>query len=211
MKTRPPAVIAALAALGFLVACSSSNPDSSDRPVQAGSPKTHALRQVSLPDMTGMSPSVQQQLRDQAGEVTRLAAGNAPADQRATAFGEMGKLLLAVESFGDAEACFLNASELNPSDSRWAYYLGHVYRAQGESQKAAAYFERALKARPDDVAALVWLGNMYLDQGEPWRPDRCSRRRLRSMPPRRLLTSVSDVSHSQHATTRERSSISKPP
>ncbi|HZM92421.1 MAG TPA: tetratricopeptide repeat protein [Vicinamibacterales bacterium] len=165
MKTRPPAVIAALAALGFLVACSSSNPDSSDRPVQAGSPKTHALRQVSLPDVTGMSPSVQQQLRHQAGEVTRLAAGNAPADQRATAFGEMGKLLLAVESFGDAEACFLNASELNPSDSRWAYYLGHVYRAQGESQEAAAYFERALKARPEEVAALVWLGNMYLDQG----------------------------------------------
>ena len=112
-----------------------------------------------------MSPSVQQQLRDQAAVLTCLAAASPPADQRAAAFGEMGKLLLAVESFGEAEACLLNASELNPSDSRWTYYLGHVYRSQGDSQKAAAYFERTLKARPDDVAALVWLGNMYLDQG----------------------------------------------
>ncbi len=158
------AAFASFTALSLLAACSPSRPDASDQ-AHANPPAARALREVPLPDLTGMSPSVQQQLRDQAAELSRLAAAEAPPDERATAFGEMGKLLLAVESFGDAEACFLNASELNPSDSRWDYYLGQVYRAQGESQKAAAYFERALKARPDDVAALVWLGNMYLDQG----------------------------------------------
>jgi tetratricopeptide (TPR) repeat protein len=160
------AAIASLTTLALLVACSSSSsPDASRQAAQANPPATGALREVSLPDLTGMSPSVQQQLRDQAAELSRLAAAKAPPDQQATAFGEMGKLLLAVESFDGAEACFLNASELNPSDSRWDYYLGHVYRSQGESQKAAAYFERTLKARPDDVAVLVWLGNAYLDQG----------------------------------------------
>ena len=159
------AAIASLTTLALLVSCSSSSPDASGQADRANPPATHALRDVPLPDLTGMSPSVQQQLRDQAADLSRLAAAKAPPDQRATAFGEMGKLLLAVESFADAEACFLNASELNPSDSRWDYYLGHVYRSQGQSGKAAAYFERTLKARPDDVAALVWLGNAYLDQG----------------------------------------------
>ena len=86
-------------------------------------------------------------------------------DKRAAAYGDLGKLLLATESFGDAETCFLNAVELNPTDTRWGYYLAHVYRLQGESQQAASYFERTLQMRPDDIAALVWLGNVYLDQG----------------------------------------------
>ena len=88
-------------------------------------------------------------------------------ETRAAAYGDLGKLLLAAESFADAESCFLNAAALNPADVRWSYYLAHVYRLQGESQKAASYFERALQSRRDDVAALVWLGDVYLDQGRP--------------------------------------------
>jgi tetratricopeptide (TPR) repeat protein len=124
------------------------------------------LRKISLPDLTGMAPPVQQQLRDQLDVLARTEADTAvPPETRASAYGDMGKLLLAAESFGDAEPCFLNASALNPTDVRWSYYLAHVYRLQGESQKAASYFERTLTLRSDDVAALVWLGNVYLDQG----------------------------------------------
>ena len=115
-----------------------------------------------------MAPSVQLQLRDQLDLLARIESdATVPPETRAAAYGDLGKLLLAAESFADAESCFLNAAALSPADVRWSYYLAHVYRLQGESQKAASYFERALQSRRDDVAALVWLGNVYLDQGRP--------------------------------------------
>lgn len=168
MTAKTAIAIASAMALAFLVACSSPRQDSTDQASRpAGPSKAAASRKIALPDLTGMAPSVQQQLRDQDSALARLDADHVSPDKRAEAYGEMGKLLLAVESFSEAEASFLNASELNPSDVRWDYYLAHAYRSQGESQKAATYFEHVLKARPDDVAALVWLGNMYLDQGRP--------------------------------------------
>lgn len=166
MTAWPSACVAWSALLSLSAACSSQGQDPSRQaPVQTSGSTQVVVRQVSLPDLTGMAPAVQQQLRDQFDELARVRAGTAPRDEQAAAYGGMGKLLLAAESFGDAETCFLHASELSPSDVQWGYYLAHVYRLQGDSPKAASYFERTLKARPDDVAALVWLGNVYLDQG----------------------------------------------
>lgn len=156
-------------ALAFAIvaaACSSPAPDSSSPQPRPLATQPPSLRTISLPDLTGMAPSVQQQLRDQLDVLARTEAdATVPPETRASVYGDMGKLLLAAESFGDAEPCFLNASALNPADVRWSYYLAHVYRLQGDSQKAASYFERTLQLRRDDVAALVWLGNVYLDQG----------------------------------------------
>jgi tetratricopeptide (TPR) repeat protein len=79
----------------------------------------------------------------------------------------VGRLFLAAEAFAESEPYYLNAHALSPGDFRWSYYLAHVYRLEGESAKAATWFEQTLVVRPDDVAALVWLGEMYLDQGRP--------------------------------------------
>ncbi|MGH9145691.1 MAG: tetratricopeptide repeat protein, partial [Vicinamibacterales bacterium] len=109
---------------------------------------------------------MQKQVRDQFELLTRATEHPAgQATDRATAYGELGKLLFAAESFAEAEPCFFNAHVLAPADARWSYYLAHAYRLQGESTKAAAFFERTLQLRPDDVSALIWLGNTYLDQG----------------------------------------------
>ena len=166
MKAQPRAALPAAVALAFISACSSPEQNPSGQvPVAADAANDAGLRQVSLPALTGMAPAVQLQLRDQVDEIERLEADKAPPSDRAAGYGELGRLLLATESFADAETCFLNATQLAPSDFRWLYYLAHAYRLQGESQKAATWFERSLKASPDDVAALVWLGNVYLDQG----------------------------------------------
>ena len=152
------------------VACSSSRLDSSSEstPSSTSQSKPAALRKVELPDLAGMAPPVQEQLRDRFEMVSRLEAdAGALPEKRAVAYGDLGKLLLAAESFGDAETCFLNALALDSTETRWSYYLAHTYRLQGESQQAATYFERTLQTRPDDIAALVWLGNVYLDQGRP--------------------------------------------
>ena len=168
--TKAGAGVTVVMALAIVAAaCSSSRQDSSSESTPSASQsKPAALRKVALPDLTVMAPLVQEQLREQFETISRIEADAAvPVEERAAAYGDLGKLLLATESFGDAESCFLNALALNSTDTRWGYYLAHSYRLQGESQQAADYFERTLQMRPDDIAALVWLGNVYLDQGRP--------------------------------------------
>ena len=61
-----------------------------------------------------MAPPVQSQVR-QAYDVMQQARADSrkPNSERAAAYGELGKLFLAAESYGDAEPCFVNASALS--------------------------------------------------------------------------------------------------
>src|SRR5262249_44706257 len=124
-----------------------------------------SMRSVELPDTSKMDPTVQQQLREAYGLLQPRMSNGSPPDQVASAYGELGNLLLAAEYFDAAEPCYLNAEALSPKDPRWPYYLGHVYRARGEGERSVRAFERALADDPADVATLVWLGNAVLDQG----------------------------------------------
>lgn len=123
---------------------------------------------TTLPDISSMAAPVREQLQSQFErlEIARRTAAVSNADL-AVLSGEMGRLLLAAEAFADAEPYLVSARQLAPDDVRWTYYLAHVYRARGESMRAAALFEAVLKSRPQDVAALNWLGNAYLEQGRP--------------------------------------------
>jgi len=124
------------------------------------------LQPVPLPDLSAMEPSVRDQLRARysslAGRIERDGTNGA---DLATAYGELGELLMAASYFDAAEACYLNAQILAPADRRWPYYLGHLYKAKGPLAKSVVAFDRALQLRPDDVATLVWLGEAYLAQG----------------------------------------------
>jgi tetratricopeptide (TPR) repeat protein len=123
---------------------------------------------VSLPDLSRMEKGVQQQLSEHYRSLTsKIADRNTPASDLAEAYGQMGNLLLAADSFEAAQACYLHAQSLAPNDVRWPYYLGHVYMTRADLARAVNSFERALRLRPDDVAALVWLGGVHLDLGEP--------------------------------------------
>ena len=64
-------------------------------------------------------------------------------------------LLMAAEFRDPAEASLLNAQALAPGDMRWPYYLGHLYRAEGDIPNAMAAFERALRSAPNDVPTMI--------------------------------------------------------
>jgi tetratricopeptide (TPR) repeat protein len=129
-------------------------------------PSRATLTPVVLPDLSRMERPVQEQMRQAyASLVKKRDDASTPEGVLASAFGEMGNLLLAAEYLDAAEPCYLNAQALSPDDMQWPYYLGHLYRTRGESQKAAAAFERAHDLAPLDLASLVWLGNVYLEQG----------------------------------------------
>jgi tetratricopeptide (TPR) repeat protein len=113
-----------------------------------------------------MEPSARDQLQQRARSLlATVEQGGTPAPELASAYGEMGKLLTAAEQVEAAESCFLNAQTLAPTDRRWPYYLGHLYKIRGPLAKAATAFERALQLQPNDVPTMVWLGEVYLAQG----------------------------------------------
>lgn len=121
-------------------------------------------QEFSLPDVSRMEPSVRRQMRDQYAAVEKAREDpQATNAERAAAYGRMGNLLFAAQLLDAAESCYSHAVALDSANRRWPYYLGHVYRTQGDAQAAAAAFEQALRLRPSDVATLVWLGKMYLD------------------------------------------------
>lgn len=127
-----------------------------------------SLRPVTLPDLAGATPVVRDQVRDRYTLFKqRIDDPSTSTADLGAAYGEMGKLFMAAEYRGEAESCLLNAEALAPGDMRWPYYLGQLYKVQGETSKSAAAFERALKAQPDNVATLVWLGDARLDEAMP--------------------------------------------
>ena len=131
------------------------------------------LRPVALPDIASASPEVQARLRERHEALTRTIDNTASTPSAlADAYGDMGKLFLAAEYFDAAEACFVNAGALAPSEMRWPYYLGHAYRRSNRNDQAAQAFERALTIQPNHVPSLVWLAEMRLAANRPDDADR---------------------------------------
>jgi tetratricopeptide (TPR) repeat protein len=111
---------------------------------------------------------VQAQVRERYETLIRKIANRhtAPEDL-ATAYGQYGMILQAAEYFDAAEPCYLNAEALVPDDIRWRYYLAHVYKSKGATDRAEAVFRQVLALRPDDFPTIVWLGRLMLDDGRP--------------------------------------------
>jgi tetratricopeptide (TPR) repeat protein len=134
----------------------------------AHAPAGEGLGAVSLPDLSAASGRVQAQLHRQYDALTaKTARPDVARADLATAYGEMGMLLMAAEYRDAAEACLLNAQTLARDVARWPYYLAQLYKSRGETAKAIASFERARALQPNDVTTLVWLAEAYLDQGQP--------------------------------------------
>ena len=135
---------------------------------QSSGPDRLALPPVSLPDLSQLDPAARRQITERYQSLTSLTA--TPGTRSATlaeAYGSLGNLLLAAELFESAEPYYRHAQALQSDEFRWSYYLGHVYQAMSQPDKAVASFARAVELRPNDVAALIWLGNLYLGRGEP--------------------------------------------
>jgi tetratricopeptide (TPR) repeat protein len=123
---------------------------------------------VEVPDFSTLAPPIRKQLETaRAAFERRLDQQDLSRDERASAYGEFGQLLLAAGFRTAAAACFTNAERLAPTELRWPYYLAHIHRTEGRSLDAAAAFERAVRADATFMPAHVWLGNSYLDQGRP--------------------------------------------
>jgi tetratricopeptide (TPR) repeat protein len=151
-------VIVLLVALA--AACGSSQPSTPAAPPSAS-------REVSIPALTRLDASVQAQLTQRFATLSEKRKTGASGDELGTAYGEYAMLLHAAEYYEAAEPAYLNAQDLMPRDVRWPYYLGHLYKSLGQTEKSIQSFERARERDPSEIATLIWLGRLYLEQGKP--------------------------------------------
>ena len=152
--------------LSALLGASCSSPSNSGAP-QTAAPSVE-VQPAPLPDLSKLVPSVQVQISSQYDALTRtLADSSSTLIQRANAYGEVGRYLMAAQLPDAAAANLRNAQSLNPSDYRWPFYLAQLARSQGDLPKATALLERVLQLKPDDMDSLVWLGDVNLASGKP--------------------------------------------
>ena len=146
-----------LAACGPALETERATPAAADPPVP-----------LALPDLSMMLEPVQQALRERFAALQAIdERTGASSRERAAAYGELGRYLLAAEFLDAAGDSFAHAADLDGEDMRWPYFLAHVGRLQHDPAVAAASFERALRLRPTHVPGLIWLAEMRLALDEP--------------------------------------------
>ena len=164
MIARVTARLAIGVLLVLVAACGSSKPSASAS-TSAASPAVS--REVILPDLVRMDAPVQAQVKQRYATLMEKKKAGASGDELGSAYGEYAILLQAAEYYEAAEPAYLNAQDLMPGDARWPYYLGHLYKSIGQTEKSIQSFERALQRNPSEIATLTWLGRLYLEQGKP--------------------------------------------
>ena len=160
MIARATARLAIGVLLVLVAGCGSSKPSAPASPALAS-------REVILPDLARMDPPVQAQVKQRYATLMEKKKAGASGDELGKAYGEYAMLLQAAEYYEAAEPAYLNAQDLMPGDARWPYYLGHLYKSIGQTEKSIQSFERALQRNPSEIATLIWLGRLYLEQGKP--------------------------------------------
>ena len=83
-------------------------------------------------------------------------AGKVSPKELSPAYGEMGQLYHVQDFLGAAAACYLNAESLAPTDFRWPYYLGHIYRNKGDLEQSIAAYQRAMAQQPGERFRPFW-------------------------------------------------------
>ena len=171
-----PRSVALLAGLLLAAACA-SDPEPATGVAPAPAPDTVSTGAAdaiadpapcaeTLPDLSGLGESVQQQIRQHHAAFPRAAArAAAPAPAQGVAVGSMGMILMAAFLTDEAEPCFREAASLMPGEPRWPYFLAHLQRDRGDLAGAARYFEQVLELAPDDLTTLYWLGDIRLEEG----------------------------------------------
>ena len=121
------------------------------------------LRPIPHPDLSRLEPAARNRIRDtRAGLESMANAGKAGPKELSEAYGEMGKLYHVQDFLGAAEACYLNGETLAPTDFRWPYYLGHIYRNKGDLEQSIAAYRRAMEHQPENVPAILGAAEGHL-------------------------------------------------
>ncbi len=125
--------------------------------------------EVPLPDpeLEGLEAGVEARLT--AAREALLSAVESPGVEpleRGRLYGNTGRVFHAHHVFTVAEACYLNAAELDPEEPLWPYLLGFLYGDTARYDRARARYRRVLELDPQHQLAALRLAQILLETGE---------------------------------------------
>lgn len=123
----------------------------------AGEP---ALLVVPTPSLDGLHPHIADHVQAQRERLSDLALRDMDSQEIADAYGAAGQVYNTYGFLDAAEACYLNAQRTGTDDYRWSYYLGQIYRGQGQTGAAIWQFQNALQQKAGDIPAAVSLARL---------------------------------------------------
>jgi tetratricopeptide (TPR) repeat protein len=162
MNARRLRAVVCVLLIAMMTAACSSGSSSSVPERKASAP---AMQPVALPDLAAAEAGVRSQLQESYAALQKAMATHASDADLANAYGSFAMLLHAAEYLDAALPAYLDAAALQPSDVRWPYYLGLLYKTKGQSDEAVSAFQRALAIAPDDLTTMIRLAQLEIDQG----------------------------------------------
>jgi tetratricopeptide (TPR) repeat protein len=123
------------------------------------------LTPLPLPNLSTMEDATRRRLETLQERVTELENSGSD-DALSEAYGTLGTYYIAHYQMDAAEVAFVNAERLNPSEFRWPYYLGFIYRKGGKPELERRAYERTIELRPEDIPARLHLAELCLVLGE---------------------------------------------
>jgi tetratricopeptide (TPR) repeat protein len=177
------------------LACSSGSAPAS----KATTTAPPVMQPVALPDLAAAEAGVRSQVQESYAALQKAMAAHASDADLAGAYGNLAMLLHAAEYLDAALPAYLDAAALQPGDARWPYYLGLLYKTNGQSDDAIRAFERALALSPEDLTTMIRLAQLQIDQGHLDEADRllakAHERNPRSVP---VLAAQGQVALARH-------------
>jgi tetratricopeptide (TPR) repeat protein len=126
------------------------------------------IRRPPLPEIPRPDPAafVDQEVRQDISEAARKVESE---PRSAAAWGDYGIVLRAYRQHPEADVCFQTAADLDPTDGRWPYLVGH-YRVETDPESAVGWLRRAAAGTvPADAQDTVQarLAEALLAAGRP--------------------------------------------
>ncbi len=167
IRVRYDIVVVLLAAIAASIVVDSDFSAAQNAPLRSVDSQVD-LSEVPQPDLTGVDPPVQEQIRtSRTALAASIAQPHASLVHRAQAFGSLGQVYQAY-GFNDAAlACYTNAARLDSQSFQWSYYSGYLHQMNGDAEAAVRDYQQALTLKPANNPALLRLGSLELTLNRP--------------------------------------------
>ena len=119
------------------------------------------------PELEGLEAGVEERLvAAREALVSAVQDPGAEPLERGRLYGNTGRVFHAHHVFTVAEACYLNAAELDPKETLWPYLLGFLYEDTARYAQAQAHYRRVLELDAYHALATLRLARVNLELGE---------------------------------------------
>ncbi|MEM1207572.1 MAG: tetratricopeptide repeat protein, partial [Acidobacteriota bacterium] len=158
-----------------------ADPKQEDQPAPGGGRDVTLVR-MPVPDTSALEPAVAELVAEKQKGLEQALLDPPSAESLAESFADLGYLYHAHELWPAAEAAYLNANRLAPSNPYWPYALGRAHQQQSDLEPARRWLGESLRIAPKNPAGLVYLAEILAQENRPDEAEALLRKALEFLP-----------------------------